>query len=42
LSFLDTLRSPNGTFRRLQKLAKKVAKRQGVAVEDNDEDDDKD
>ena len=29
LAFLNTLRSPNGTFKKLNKLAKKVAKKQG-------------
>jgi hypothetical protein len=30
LAFLDTLRSPNGTFKKLQELAKDVAEAQGV------------
>ena len=30
LAFLDTLRSPNGTFRKLDKLKKRVARHQGV------------
>lgn len=31
LAFLDTLRSPDGTFDPLQRLAKRVAKRQGIS-----------
>jgi len=35
LAFLDTLRSPNGTFKKLNKLAKKMTRKQGRHHGDN-------
>ncbi len=37
LAFLDTLRSPKGTFKKLEELAKDVAEAQGVASDDDDD-----
>ena len=37
LAFLDTLRSPDGTFKKLEKVAKKVAKKQGLSSDHDDD-----